>query len=83
MSAAAAFSPSVQTADLVSALSVYAAGRKSFDVIVRCNIEKHTALALIFSRLPLAEHGWEYEQTTIEYVGNRKLEWPKWRISRS
>lgn len=70
----------IVAASLVTPLAVFAAGRKTFDCIVRSH-DKSEALELIFIALPLYGNGWRVDKTEIERV-RRCDEWPVWRISR-
>lgn len=79
---AEAFSPTVLTPALVSALSVYAVGRKSFHALTRCEVEADKAKALIFARLRLDEFGWSHSETTITPAGRDDSAFPIWRLSR-
>lgn len=66
---------------LVTPLSVFAAGRSNFDCIVRGPFSGSEALAVIFSRLPMEEYGWEYSHTAINRAGHAG-DFPIWRVSR-
>jgi hypothetical protein len=75
------FVATILTPGLVRPLTVYAAGRKSFDVMTCCEMKPAFALALIFSRLPLEQLGWEYKATQIEFAG-RSDSFPIWKLTR-
>lgn len=77
-----AFVPTVLTAGLVRPLGVYAASHKTFDVMVGCEMERKHALALIFTRLPLKQHGWNHDTAKIELVRRTAEGFPVWRVSR-
>jgi hypothetical protein len=77
----APFVATILTPGLVRPLTVYAAGRKSFEVMTCCEMKPAFALALIFSRLPLEQLGWEYKATQIEFAG-RSDSFPIWKLTR-
>lgn len=79
---AALFVPTVLTPGLVRPLSVYAAGRRSFEVMCCCEMEAPHAKALIFTRLPLEEMGWEFFSAQIQLSRRDKDNFPIWKISR-
>ena len=54
---------------LVTPLTVFAAGCKKFRAVVRAQVPKREALAMIFAALPLCENGWLIDETEIERVG--------------
>lgn len=68
------------TLALVTPLSIFAAGHSSFEAIVRGPFGGREALAVIFSRLPLEEYGWEFDHTDINLVGHNG-DFPVWRVS--
>lgn len=67
---------------IVHALCVFAAGRQSFDVIVRRLVLQKEALALIFDMLPMEDNGWDKSFTEITRAGTSTDKWPIWRITR-
>jgi hypothetical protein len=76
------FVPTVLTPGLVRPLSVCAAGRKSFEVMICCELKPTHAKSLIFTRLPLAEMGWEFLTAEIE-LARRSLDgFPIWKMTR-
>lgn len=66
---------------LVQPLAIFAAGRRSFEVLVRALVSGHEALACIFVALPMADNGWDFDHTEIVKVRTR-FGFPIWRVSR-
>lgn len=67
---------------IIQPLCVFAAGRQSFDIIVRRLILANEALKLVFDLLPLQENGWEPAWAQIARAGTSADKWPIWRITR-
>lgn len=73
----------------VSALCVFAAGRRSFEVIVRWDAPmrrrdaRRKSLDAIFAALPLAENGWKYSETVLSLVAHLDGADAIWRVSRA
>ena len=65
---------------VVQPLAVFAAGRGSFDALVRSLAPPKDALALIFAELPMQENGWAFDRTNIEKVRQR-YGFPVYRVN--
>lgn len=79
--------PAAVTKPAVTPLCVFAAGRHSFEVIVRRQDWLHgapreSAKAKIFANLPLQAHGWDIQTARISLVARTSGDEAIWRLTR-
>lgn len=58
----------VASRSIVLAQHVFAAARRSFDVVIRGNFRVDAAKAEAFTYLPLLENGWDYRATGMRFL---------------
>lgn len=80
--AVASFVPSAAPLSVVQPLAIFAAGRQSFDCIVRCQANNMYALRQVFDVLPMTENGWNFCKTKIHRVRMSADGFSIWRIER-
>jgi hypothetical protein len=61
---------------------VFAAGRQSFEALVRGTDDADEALACLFTWLPLREHGWDRVDTKIKRL-HRERDGAVFRVERN
>lgn len=70
-----------EPAPVVRPHCIFAAGRKSFDVIVLKLTDAQEAKLMIFNALPLKANGWDFRRTSISLIGE-PLDGNVWRVRR-
>jgi hypothetical protein len=69
---------------LVVPLHIFAAGRQSFDCIVRKNFFNHdNVIRAIFDALPLEASGWDRMAVKLTHIGNWQDRFPIWHLERA
>lgn len=58
----------IASRSIVLAQHVFAAARRSFDVVIRGDFRGNAAKAEVFTYLPLCENGWDHRTTSMKFL---------------